>query len=67
MQVINSKKSYASMAAAILMATIPLDVLLVSNMKGGSSKVPKQDDSKFTALDDHIVRALKGTKKIDFV
>ena len=55
---INNKTTYTSMAIALTLALFPIDVLLKSNLKGGASKVSK-DDVHFSALDENKIRALK--------
>lgn len=49
------------MTGSLLTSVFPLEVLLKSNYKGGASKNTENKEKKYDALDENILKVIKGT------
>ncbi|KAH0539953.1 hypothetical protein KQX54_010295 [Cotesia glomerata] len=55
------KNSFTAMTGSLLSSVFPVDVLLKSNYKGGSSKNTEFKDKKYKALDEKLLRVIRET------
>ncbi|KAH0555403.1 hypothetical protein KQX54_018499 [Cotesia glomerata] len=56
-----SKPSFAPMNTSLLASVFPKEILLKSNYKGGASKNTEKKEVNYGALDDNLLRLIKGT------